>query len=133
MAMWFYQMNQLEWPPNSYRLDTWERERWAWAVGRKAKASAGSPKPGDRVVFFYARAGGSEPGFCGWALVLDGHEDEGRMYFRPVAPSDHLKMHPWWGDDAKRIADEVRGKVKRATLWKVSDHLARAISVRITG
>ncbi len=130
MTMWLYQMDQRQWPPNSYRLDIWETERWAWPVGRKA--STGSPKPGDRVVFFYAKSGGVEPGFYGWAVILDWHEDERGMYFRPVAPSDHLKMHPWWDAAAEKIADEVRGAVKQGTLWEVPDKLASDISAHIT-
>jgi len=129
VAMWLYQMDQRQWPPNSYRLDIWE-ERWTWPVGRKA--STGSPKPGDRVVFFYAPSGGIEPGFYGWALVLDWHEDERGMYFRPVAPSDHLKMYPWWDPAAKDIADAVRGKVKQGTLWEVPEDLSAEISRGIT-
>jgi hypothetical protein len=131
MTMWLYQMDQKQWPPSSYRLDIWENERWSWPVGRKA--SGGNLKPGDRIVFFYARSGGIEPGFYGWAVVLDWHEDERGMYFRPVAPSDHLKMHPWWDDAANRVTDEIRGKVKQGTLWQVPDDLARAISTGITG
>jgi hypothetical protein len=107
-----------------------ENERWRWRVGRKA--STGSPKPGDRVVFFYAKSSGNEPGFYGWAVVLDWHEDERGMYFRPVAPSDHLKMHPWWDANAEGIADEIRGKFKQGTLWKVPDHLSPDISKGIT-
>lgn len=128
--MWLYQMDQQEWPPNSYRLDIWENERWRWPVGRKA--STDSLKRGDRIVFFYAPSGGIEPGFYGWAVVLDWHEDERGMYFRPVAPSDHLKMDPWWDDVAKGIADAVRGKVKQGTLWEVPDDLAEAISQGFT-
>jgi len=132
MAMWLYQMNQKQWPPESYRLDIWENERWTWPVGRKA--STGSPKPGDRVIFFYAPAGGPEPGFYGWAIVLDWrHDEEGqRLYFRPVAPSDHLKMHPWWNDAAEEIAEKVRGKVKQGTLWEIPDDLAADICAGIT-
>jgi hypothetical protein len=130
VAMWLYQMDQRQWPPNSYRLDIWERERWTWPVGRKA--STGSPKPGDRVVFFYAPSGGVEPGFYGWALVLDWHEDERGMYFRPVAPSDHLKMDPWWDAAAKHIADAVRGKVKQGTMWEVPEGLSAEICTGIT-
>jgi hypothetical protein len=130
VTMWLYQMDQRQWPPNSYRLDIWERERWTWPVGRKA--SAGSPKPGDRVVFFYAPSGGVEAGFYGWALVLDWHEDERGMYFRPVAPSDHLKMDPWWDTAAKDIADAVRGKVKQGTLWGVPEGLSADIAAGIT-
>jgi len=130
MTMWLYQMDQRQWPPNSYRVDIWENERWSWPVGRKA--STGSPRAGDRVVFFYAPSGGIEPGFYGWAIVLDWHEDERGMYFRPVFPSDHLKMHPWWDAAAKDIADDVRGRVKQGTMWEVPDSLAAAISAGIT-
>ena len=33
MAMWLYQMDQRQWPPNSYRLDIWEHQRWSWPIG----------------------------------------------------------------------------------------------------
>src|SRR5690349_22533591 len=71
---------------------------------------------------------GDEPGFYGWAIVLTTHEDERGMYFRPVSPSDHLKMDPWWNDEAKTLADEIRGKVKQGTLWRIPDLLATRIS-----
>jgi len=129
--MWLYQMSQGQWSPNSYRMDIWEGERWTWPVGKKTSTS--SPEAGDRVVFFYARAGGKEPGFYGWAVVLGWHdEDERGMYFRPVSPSDHLKMHPWWNTEASEIADRVRGTVKQGTMWKVPDDLATRISAGIT-
>src|SRR5882762_1577411 len=130
MAMWLYQMDQLQWPPNSYRIDIWENERWSWTIGRRATSVR--PVRGDRIVFFYAPSGGDEPGFYGWAVVLEMHDDERGMYFRPVAPSDQLKMHPWWDAEAKALADKVRGKVKQGTLWPVSEDLAVAISVGIT-
>jgi hypothetical protein len=130
MAMWFYQMNQQDWPPNRYRLDIWEGERWHWPVGKKVATNR--PEPGDRVVFFYAESGGPEPGFYGWALVLDWDEDERVIYFRPVAPSDHLKMDPWWDASAKKIANDVRGPVKQGTLWEVPEGLSRDISRGIT-
>ena len=130
MAMWLYQMDQRRWPPNSYRVDIWQDERWSWPVGRKA--SSGAPVAGDRIVFFYAPSGGIEPGFYGWGVVLDWHSDERGLYFRPVAPSDHLKMHPWWDAGAKDVADAIRGKVKQGTLWQVPDALAGTIATGIT-
>jgi hypothetical protein len=111
-------------------MDIWENERWSWPIGRKATTD--NPVPGDRIVFFYAPSGGDEPGFYGWAIVLDTYEDERGIYFRPVVPSDHLKMDPWWDDKAKAAADEIRGKVKQGTLWQVPDDLAVAISSGIT-
>jgi hypothetical protein len=83
-------------------------------------------------VFFYAPSGGSEAGFYGWAIVLDMHDDDRGMYFRPVSPSDYLKMNPWWDADAKVLADAIRGKVKQGTLWKVADEVAPALSRGIT-
>jgi hypothetical protein len=130
--MWLYQMNQQDWKPNRYRLDVWEGERWSWPV-RKKVPRGGTPRAGDRVVFFYAKTGGDEPGFYGWALVLDWCEDQRRMYFRPVAPSDHLKMDPWWDTDAEDIADRVRGEVKRGTLWQIREEkLSARLSAGIT-
>jgi hypothetical protein len=54
------------------------------------------------------------------------------MYFRPVSPSDHLKMDPWWNKEVGVIADKVRGTVKQGTMWPVRDDLAREISAGIT-
>jgi hypothetical protein len=125
MAMWLYQLTQAEWPVNSYRLDIWEGERWRWPVGKIAGAER--PAAGDRVVFYFAKAGCDEPGFYGWAIVLQWEEAESRFYFRPVAPSDQLKMCPWWDDEARRVADAIRGPVPRGTLWPVGDDAAAAL------
>jgi hypothetical protein len=128
--MWLYQMDQAQWAPNSYRIDIWENERWSWPIGRRA--STDQPARGDRIVFFYAPSGGTEPGFYGWAIVLDLHNDDRGMYFRPVSPSDHLKMHPWWDSEAKALADQIRGKVKQGTLWPVQENVATRLTAGIT-
>ena len=91
------------------------------------------PQPGDTVVFYYAPSGGHDPGFYGWAVItewLSGEQDE--MYFRPVAPSDHLKMHPWWDADAQALADQIRGKVKQGTFWRVAEDLSATLRQGIT-
>jgi hypothetical protein len=128
--MWLYQMNQAQWPPNSYRIDIWENERWSWPIGKRA--STRKPEAGDRIVFFYAPAGGNEPGFYGWGVILNIYDDARGMYFRPVYPSDHLKMHPWWNSTARTIANQIRGTVKQGTLWAVPDDLAVTIATNIT-
>jgi hypothetical protein len=79
------------------------------------------------MVFFYAPSGGNDPGFYGWAVVLEWLEDGSYLYFRAVAPSDHLKMHPWWDDDARALADEIRGKMKQRTLWLVPEELVNQL------
>lgn len=132
MAMWLYQLSENSWSLNNYRLDIWEGERWEWEVGRITGADT-EPKPGDTVAFFYAKAGCKEPGFYGWAVILLWTtEEKQRFYFRPVPPSDQLKMRPWWNDQAKEIADQVRGKVARGTLWPVSEDLAKVIGAGIS-
>jgi hypothetical protein len=121
--MWFYQLSEDYWPPTSYRIDIWENERWSWPVGNKISAGA-TPQPGDTIVFFYSK-GCSEPGFYGWAVVLSWEEgtnnEKDRLYFRPVSPSDRLKMHPWGNPAALQLADDVRGKMRQATLWLIGD------------
>ncbi len=118
MSTWLYQINQESWSPQRYRVEIWEGERWVWPVRKKVRGE-GWPKPGDVVVFFYARSGGSDPGFYGWAIVLEWYEESKELYFRPAGPSDQLKMHPWWDQEASNLADAIRGKFKQGTLWSV--------------
>src|SRR5207237_1427806 len=68
--------------------------------------------------------------FYGWAVVLEYYSDV--LYFRPVAPTNHLKMHPWWNHEAEELANEVRGAMKQATLWPVQDHHWKRIRRGIT-
>ena len=131
MATWMYQLSQTNWPPSRYRLEIWEGERWVWPVGQRS-AGGEVPAPGDTIVFFYAPSGGNDPGFYGWAVVLEWLEDASHLYFRAAAPSDHLKMVPWWDDDAKDLSDRIRGKMKQRTLWLVADDLAAELRLGIT-
>ena len=48
------------------------------------------------------------------------------MYFRPVSPSDRLKMHPWGTTEAMKLGDDVRGKMPHATLWLINDDRLKA-------
>ena len=132
--MWFYQMSQAEWTPEQYRLDIWEGERWRWPVGKIAGTDR--PQAGDRIVFYFAKKGCPEPGFYGWAVILQWEATDTRFSFRPVAPSDQLKMRPWWdGPDGEveRIATQVRVPIPQGTLWRVPDGLAPAIGAGIAG
>lgn len=132
MSTWLYQISPKAWSPERYRFEIWEGERWAWPVG--AKSTGGNvPQTGDIVVFFYSPTGGNDPGFYGWAVVLEWYDESSTpLHFRPVAPSDHLKMHPWWDDNASKLADQMRGKVKQRTLWLVEDELAKKLRLGIT-
>lgn len=121
MATWLYQINQQLWRPERYRLEIWENERWFWPVGRTT--GGGEPTAGDSVVFFYAPSGGTDAGFYGWAVVLEWLDEQKAFYFRPVSPSDRLKMCPWWDKQASNLADRIRGKVKQGTLWRVPEKL----------
>jgi hypothetical protein len=117
MSTWIYQLNPKEWPPEVFRYEIWERERWHWSYGQK-RGSA-TPAVGDTIVFFYSRSGGTDPGIYGWAVIERCAPDSGTLYFIPVAPTDYLKMDPWWDNDAKKVTDDVRGAMKQATLFEV--------------
>jgi hypothetical protein len=132
MTTWLYQMSEKYWSPERYRFEIWEGEKWAWPVGKKALGE-NVPQAGDTVAFFFAHYGGSDPGFYGWAVVLDWYANSDTpLMFRPAAPSDHLKMHPWWNDEASQLADAIRGKMKQRTLWVVSDDLVDRLRQGVT-
>lgn len=119
MTMWLYQINQELWSPQRVRLELWEGERWSWPT-RKFR-TAERPEPGDTVVFYCAKSGGSDPGFYGWAVATEFYEDAEVLYFTPAAPTNYLKMTPWWDEEAEALADRIRGRMKQATLWRIDD------------
>ena len=55
-----YQLNSKDWPPETFRYEIWERERWHWGYGKKRGDAV--PATGDTIVFFYAPSGGDDPG-----------------------------------------------------------------------
>ncbi len=128
MSMWLYQITHDVWPPSRFRIEIWEGERWRWPVG--AMVGTEMPAPGDRVVFYYAKTGAAEPGFYGWGVVIESYDKE--MYFRPVRPTDELKMYPWWDDEAAELADLIRGKMKQRTLWPIPEDLISRVAAGIT-
>ena len=126
MSTWLNQLSPNNWSPERYRLDIWEGERVNWEVGGRS-GEGQLPKPGDIVVFFYAKSNGTDPGFYGWGIVNEWYEPQQLIYFRPTAPSDYLKMHPWWDDTAKQLSDKIRGKMKHRTLWLVPEEFVPEI------
>ena len=121
MSMWLYQLSGKEWPVERFRCEIWEGQRWRWPV-RQLRGGK-TLEVGDTVVFFYAPSVSEEPGFCGWAIVMEYLADENLMYFMPTTPTDFLKMCPWWDKEAETLANQISGKVKQGTMWKVPKHL----------
>jgi hypothetical protein len=119
MSTWLYQLNAQDWSPETFRYEIWEGKPWHWGYGRKQDKAV--PATGDTIVFFYAPSGCSDPGFYGWAVLERCHEPSQTLYFIPTAPTNHLKMDPWWDDDAKQLVDAIRGKMTQATLFRIAD------------
>lgn len=126
MSTWLYQLNPQDWSPETFRFEIWEGQRWHWGYGNKRSPDV--PEIGDTLIFFYAPSGGDDPGIYGWA-VLERCDVENRMlYFIPVAPTNRLKMDPWWDEkETKQIADRIRGTMKQATLFPISLQDAKRI------
>jgi len=122
MAMWFYQLSEEIWPTTDYRFEVWEGEKSEWGLGPSPRLNGLLPQPGDTVALFYAKTGCDEPGFYGIAVIIRVYEQEGeqRIYFRPCAPSDRLKIWPWWDGEVIAIADEIRQRANRGRFWSVS-------------
>lgn len=125
MSTWLYQLNQNQWPPGTFRYEVNEAQRWSWDYGQKRGEA--TPATGDTVVFFYSPSGGGDPGIYGWAVVERCDTESQTLYFIPTAPTNWLKMDPWWDAEAKRVCDAIRGAMKQATLFEVSDALVPRI------
>jgi hypothetical protein len=122
MTAWLYQISPKLWTTQRYRLEVWEGEKWAWSVGKKSLNKI-HIVVGDTVVFYYAKSGGEDPGFYGWAVVLEWYPNSDTpLIFMPTAPSDHLKMDPWWDDNAEKLANKIRGKIAQGTLFEIKSN-----------
>lgn len=133
MTMWLYQLSQneqYEHPPTQYRLDVWEDMPWNWFVGNIRDGENPPPVAGEIVVFYYS-GDGIEGGFYGWAVILrwqnDGDRGGRRLHFRPVAPSNILKMCPWNDGEAGRLANDIRGSNPRNTMFRVPEQFEQQL------
>ena len=130
MSMWLYQLNQKNHPPSAFRYDIWENQRWHWDYGMKRGAK--QIEAGDTVVFFYSVSAGDDPGIYAWAVIERCSPNDNTIYFIPTAPSNHLKMDPWWDDEAEQLVNKIRGKVKQGTLFPVAEDIIPRIRRGIT-
>ena len=120
MSTWLYQLNAQDWSPETFRYEIWEGKPWRWPYG--SKRGEAELELGDTLIFFYAKTGCSDPGFYGWAVLEQHRADSPLLYFTPAAPTNRLKMDPWWNDrDAKKLVDRIRGNMPQATLFLIKD------------
>jgi hypothetical protein len=69
------------------------------------------------MVLWYAESVTNEPGIYGWGVILGVSQDN--ILWRPVAPSDYLKMDPLFDEAIARVVNTIRGRMTRGTLWNV--------------
>ncbi len=114
MTMWLYQLSEKRWAPDRFRLEIWEHEKWNWSVGDKAPPRdlqrQGIPWHSSML----QQEERNQASMVG-LLCLSGFREATPLYFRPVTPSDYLKMRPWWGHARAALADEIRGTMKQGT------------------
>lgn len=129
MSTWLYQLNAKDWSPETFRYEIWEGKPWHWGHGKKQDKAI--PESGDTIVFFYAPTGCEDPGFYGWAVLDRCHAESGTLYFTPAAPTNYLKMDPWWDSAAKKLVDRIRGRMTQATLFRVEDKELKILRIAL--
>lgn len=126
---WLYQMSGDVWAEEKYRAEIWEGTSVFWPVQRIAGVDR--PTGGDRIFCWYAKTVSASPGVCGWGVVLSYEEAIGRIAWRPVFPSDVLKMRPLFDRDVAKVIEQIRGKMPRGTMWPVVSSAADTLTERI--
>jgi len=129
MSTWLYQLNAKDWPPETFRYEIWEGKPWHWGHGKKQDKA--TPDTGDTIVFFYAPTGCDDPGFYGWAVLDRCHAESLTLYFTPAAPTNYLKMDPWWDSAAKKLVDQIRGPMTQATLFRIEDKELKILRIAL--
>ena len=130
MAYWLYQMSADNWRQERYRAEVWEGKETTWDIN-KVTPTGGKPQAGETVILYYAPTGAKDPGILGWAVIL--WSEDGEIRFRPAPPSDYLKMNPLWNKQVKIIIAAICGKMRRGTMWEVSDQLMKEVRNQISG
>jgi hypothetical protein len=134
MAAWLYQMAEGEdWTPEEYRLEVWEGNHVTWPHRKIVLKTAADPAPGEPIVLFFAKSGTEYPGICGLGVMLKLLSHREKIGFRPVFPTDLLKMAPIWDTEIEELVNEVRGPSPRATMWSMTPEQYARFCKRIRG
>ena len=94
MAARLYQMTADNYSPEEFRSEIWEGGLIKWPSGKISSKAGQEIAPVDIVILVYVRSGAQEPGIFGWGIILGFQKDKGHIVFRPVYPSDFLKIYP---------------------------------------
>ena len=121
MTLWLYQMNATKWPLERYRAEVWEGSvTQNWTLGESPR----KPKDisaGDLIILFFVKAGTRDSGIYGWAIVTFFDKELEQIHFRPVPPSDYLKMNPVPEEEVNGIIRKIRGRFAQMAMFKVND------------
>jgi hypothetical protein len=128
MAMWLYQMSSDYWAPERYREEVWEGDESSFTRG--TVRTGDTPESGDSILLWYAKTKAKgEPGIYGWGVLLGVREDIIR--WRPVFPSDYLKLDPLFDRELSDLIVSIRGPMPQGTMWSLSKSEVETLRRRI--
>ena len=128
MKTWLYQLNSDKWATNLFRCAIWEGRQWQWNQN-EIRPTTGIPAPGDVLLFFYTK-GSDEPGIYGWGIIdrCEKFDNKTMLNYTPTAPTNHLKVDPWWDDECEGITTEIRAnQAAFATVFEIPETLVPKI------
>ncbi len=130
MKTWLYQLNGDKWSPNLFRCAIWEGRQWQWNQN-EIRPTTGIPTPGDVLLFFYTMGtrdtdGTKASGIYGWGVIdrCEKFDNETMLNFTATAPTNQLKVDPWWDDECEGITTEIRAnQAMFATVFEIPEKL----------
>ena len=122
-VVWIYQLSSAGWSQEEFRLDVRERELVSWPVG--SSQSSELPRPGERIILWWAKSGAAEYGVIGWGTIHGESFGHGVRWL-PHPPTDRWAMSPLRSPEIEAAVNEIRGSFKRLTLFRAegSDAIA---------
>jgi hypothetical protein len=123
--MWLYQVNSEFWTVEDYRYDSWEGDVNEWMHGTINGET--DPQRGDIILVWFDKGTTEDPGLYGWGIVMDMDHLEKSIAFRPVFPSDLIKMKPIFEDEIEEIVDKVKGEFPIGTMWALDKEAEKEV------
>lgn len=126
--LWLFQLSHDVYTQEAYRQEIWEGGLTGLWAQNKVRGDE-RPAAGDRIVCWCAKTVSPDPGLVGWGVIMQA--DELDLRWRPLFPTDLLKMAPLFDADLVACVDRIRRGIPQGTMWLATPGDAAHVTARV--